>query len=389
MQVIFLLSTIFLSFASFVLSGKNYYQILGVDKAASDKEIKQAYRQLTLKYHPDKNPGDEEAHDKFIEIGEAYEALSDETKRKNYDMYGDVNGPNQQHQGGFDFGDIFGQFFGGGGGGGGDGGHRARGGNGGQQMKRGSNTNLDLNLSLRDFYRGKLVDFDVEMSNDCEKCRGTGSSDGKRHTCEKCRGSGQITVHHQLAPGFTQQIRMVCDECGGVGKTISQPCGDCNGAGAVRGPRHYQVYLHRGQSRDGTVVKEGEGDRNPQWVPGDLVVRFREKLEESWGYRRIQDNLYRTEVISLNESLNGGWERKIAFFGFEEDDLNEIVLKREPGVSILDGEVEVIKGKGMPVMSDHDEDEKYGDLFIEYKVIIPGDGGNKNRKKKGVKKDEL
>ncbi|KAG5419764.1 SCJ1 [Candida metapsilosis] len=384
MQYRFLLSTILLvSLLSFTIAKKNFYQILGVDKSASDKEIKSAYRQLTLKYHPDKNPGDEEAHDKFIEIGEAYEVLSDATKRKNYDTFGDPNGqPQQPH---FDFGDMFGQFFGGGGHAGGAGGGR-----GGQpQVKRGNDANVDVHLSLKDFYRGKLVAFDVAMQNDCHECDGTGSRDKQRHTCDKCQGTGTIIVQHQLAPGFSQQIRMACDVCGGSGKTVKHACKSCNGEGVVRGPRHYDVHLERGQNRDSSIRLEGEGDKNPQWVPGDLIVRFREKFVESWGYRRIGHNLYRTEVLSLKEALQGGWERHVPFLGDddEDDEYKEVVLKRGKGESVMDGQIEIVKGYGMPLVTDHDEEERFGDLFVEYKVVIPGGGDTKS--KGGIKKDEL
>lgn len=390
MQFTFLLSTIFLSLCSFVLAKKDFYQILGVDKDALDREIKLAYRQLTLKYHPDKNPGDDEAHDKFIEIGEAYEVLSDSTKRLNYDRFGDPEGQPQHH--GFDFGDMFGNFFGGHG-------HGAGHGHGNGGLKRGANTQLDLNMGLKDFFNGRTVPFDVEMLNDCEKCLGTGSADGKRHVCSKCNGLGQITVHHQLAPGFAQQLRMVCDLCGGTGKTIASPCQSCSGAGAVRGKRHYDVYVHPGQPRGSRVVKEGEGDRNPQWVPGDLIIVFKEKLVESWGYRRVGDNLYRTEAVLMEEALNGGWERTIPFLGEDpdgdqdEEGVTKLTLKRQLGEGILDGEVEIIKGKGMPIMVEHDEEERFGDLFIEYKVIMAGGAspgsGNKSKKSKVVEKDEL
>lgn len=383
MQYRFLLSTIVLfSILSYAIAKKNFYQILGVDKSASDKEIKSAYRQLTLKYHPDKNPGDEAAHDKFIEIGEAYEVLSDATKRKNYDTFGDPNGQPQHN---FDFGDIFGQFFGGHGGAGG-------GGNRQPQVKRGSDANVDVHLSLKDFYRGKLVAFDVVMQNDCSVCDGTGSKDKQRHTCEKCQGTGQIIVQHQLAPGFAQQIRMACDVCGGTGKLVKDACKSCSGQGVVRGPRHYDVHLEKGQVRDSSIRLEGEGDKSPQWVPGDLIVRFREKFNDSWGYRRVRDNLYRTEVLSLKEALQGGWERHIPFLGEVDgddeggdDEYKEVVLKRAKGESVMDGQVEVVKGYGMPIVTDHDEEDKFGDLYIEYKVVLPGD----SKAKESIKKDEL
>ncbi|EMG50358.1 SCJ1 DnaJ-related protein SCJ1 [Candida maltosa Xu316] len=371
MQFTYILGITFLYLASFTLSAKDFYKILGVEKQATEREIKSAFRQLTLKYHPDKNPNNEKAHDKFLEIGEAYEVLSDPEKRRNYDQFGDPNGQPQNNMH-FDFGDMFGNFFG----------HHHQQQQQHRQQRKGDTAQLSLNIQLRDFYNGKIVEFDVEMWNSCEKCDGTGSKDKERVKCDKCQGMGQYTVTHQLGPGMVQQIRMPCDKCHGQGTMISHPCGTCQGQGIVRGPRHYEIYVKPGQQRDSPHVLEGEGDRNPNWVPGDLLVILREEFDKSWGYRRIGDNLYRSESLTLNESLHGGWERKINFFDVEEP---YITLKRENGVPIIDGEVEVVLGKGMPIVSEHDEEERFGDLFIEYKVIVPGGFSNK----KDIPKDEL
>ena len=372
MQFSFILGITLLYLTSFTLSEKDFYKILGIEKSASEREIKSAFRQLTLKYHPDKNPGDEKAHDKFLEIGEAYEILSDPEKRRNYDQFGDPNGQPQQHHN-FDFGDMFGNFFGG---------HHQQHQQRQGGKRRGDSSQLSLRIPLVDFYNGKIIEFDVEMQNECEKCDGTGSKDKERKTCEKCHGSGQITVSHQLAPGMVKQIRMQCDKCGGHGKVVSNPCNSCHGHGIVRGPRHYEIYVKPGQPRDSPHVLEGEGDKNPNWIPGDLIVLLNEEFDKSWGYRRIGNNLYRTEVLTLNESLHGGWERTIQFFDIEEP---ELVMKRDHGIPIVDGQIEVIPGKGMPIVVDHDEEEKYGDLFIEYKVIIPGG----IQTEKIIEKDEL
>ena len=117
------------------------------------------------------------------------------------------------------------------------------------------------------------------------------------------------------------------------------------------------------------------------WIPGDLIVLLKEELDKSWGYRRIGSHLYRTEALTLNESLYGGWERKIAFLDNEEP---QLTLSRDQGIPVFDGEVEIVSGKGMPIVTDHDEEERFGDLFIEYKVIIPGGapkGKNSNSKR--------
>ncbi|KAG2731475.1 hypothetical protein G9P44_005891 [Scheffersomyces stipitis] len=374
MRVVTILAVLFVNFALLIAAAqKDYYQILGVNKDAGEKEIKSAYRQLSLKYHPDKNPGSEEAHEKFLEVGEAYDVLSNSEKRSNYDKFGDANGgpSNQEFQ--FDFGDMFGQFFGGHGGGG----------QGGQRVRKGDSTQVNLHVALGDFYNGKLLEFDVEMMNICEKCEGTGSKDRQTHTCDKCKGAGVVTVRHQLAPGMVQQVRMQCDQCGGKGKTIAHKCGSCSGKGVHAGPRHYEVYIKPGQPRDSNIVLHGEGDRNPDWVPGDLIINVREEFVKSWGYRRIHSNLYRTEVLTLNESIEGGWERKIAFLNAED---NVLTLKREKGVRVTDGEVEIIKGKGMPLLDEHqDHNDDYGDLFIQYKILVAGG----KAQKLSHEKDEL
>jgi DnaJ-related protein SCJ1 len=346
--------------AAFV-SAKNYYEILGVSKGATEKEIKTAFRQLTLKYHPDKNKGNQEAHDKFLEIGEAYEVLSDETKRANYDRFGNPNGPGGQGGPGFNgdmFGDMFQQFFGG------HGGH-----GGGHRVRKGESAQANLHVSLKDFYNGKLIEFDMEMMNLCDVCDGTGSKDGQTHKCGKCHGAGEIQVQRQLAPGMIQTMRMQCDECGGKGNKITNHCSHCHGQGSVHGPRHYDVYLKPGQTRDSSIVLEGEGDRRPDTIPGDLILNLREDFKQSWGYRRIGNNLYRSEHLTLKEATQGNWKRAIRFF---DDNVGEINLSRGENVAVMEGEVEIIKGKGMPIVHrDDSHKQEYGDLFIEYKILIP------------------
>ncbi|KAK6460754.1 hypothetical protein DFJ63DRAFT_320880 [Scheffersomyces coipomensis] len=210
------------------------------------------------------------------------------------------------------------------------------------------------------------------MRNICEKCEGSGSKDKETHTCPKCNGSGTIVITHQIAPGMIQQMRSGCDECNGKGKKITNKCDSCHGHGVNQGLRHYEVYIQPGQPRDSNIVLHGEGDKSPDWIAGDLIVSLREEFVKSWGYRRVDDNLYRTEVLTLNESLSGDWTRSIKFF---DDDDNLLKLSRKKGEVVLNGEIEIVKGKGMPIVEDPnhpDPSEEYGDLFIEYKVIVPG-----------------
>lgn len=328
----------------------DYYKILELSKDASDRDIKSAYRRLSKMYHPDKNSSPE-AHEKFIEIGEAYEVLSDPEKKSNYDTHGDPNGqPNMQ------FGDIFNQFFGGGG----FGGQANRG------VRKGDNTQASLLVALGDFYTGKEIEFDLEMLNICDTCEGSGSKDKQKHTCNKCNGRGIIQMKRQLAPGMYQTFNAHCDECGGKGQKITNKCSACGGQGVKPTSRHYSIYVSPGFPRDGNQLLEGEGDQNPDWVPGDLIINIKEDFKRSGGYRRIGNNLYRTEVLSFKESIYGNWKRDVPYFDSYE---NNITLERAKGVVTMDGEVEVVKGKGMPVFH---EDDHHGDLFIEYRVIFPG-----------------
>lgn len=333
------------------VAAKDYYDILGLDKGADERAIKLAYRQLSKKYHPDKNPS-EEAHAKFIEIGEAYEVLLDPQKKENFDRYGSADGPDEN----IHFGDMFQQFFGG----------------FGQQRagkRRGDNTQVNIRVLLVDFYRGRDVEFDVEMRNICEECSGSGSEDGKRHTCNRCQGSGFIQVTRRLAPGMVQTFNGPCDECGGKGSKIQHLCNHCGGQGVRKTGRHYNVYMPPGFARDDTQVLEGEGDQSPDWEPGNLIVSIGEDFSKSWGYRRIGRNLYRTEVLTAKEAAHGGWKRTIPFFDTHDD---EIVLRREKGATVIHGETEVIRGKGMPVGDD------FGDLYVDYVVVPVSQGREKD-----------
>ncbi|ODV81850.1 dnaJ-like protein in endoplasmic reticulum [Suhomyces tanzawaensis NRRL Y-17324] len=369
MRLLFPIFAVLALLALHVLA-KDYYKVLGLDKTCNDKQIKSAYKKLSLKYHPDKNPNDDEAHDKFLEVGEAYEVLSNPEKRSNYDQFGDPEGRKQQD---FGFGDMFNQFFGG----------HAGHGHGGQ--RRGDSTQVNVHIPLKDFYNGHLLEFDVEMTNLCETCHGTGSEDKETHQCDRCHGSGQITVQRQLAPGMVQQIRMACDACGGRGNKILHPCKHCNGQGSHQGPRHYDVYIKPGTARDSNVVLEGEGERHPGIVPGDLIVNFREEFSKGWGYRRVNEHLYRTEVVTLNESLFGGWERRIRHLSDEEGE-EEVVLRRDPGQMVINGEIEVLEGKGMPREGNENRDnDEFGNLYIEYRVLVPGG----KKMEKGREYDEL
>lgn len=324
---------------------KDFYEVLGLSKGASDRDIKAQYRKLSKMYHPDKNSSPD-AHDKFVEVGEAYEILLNEEKRNNYDKYGSPDGP----QGGG--GDIFEQFFGFGGGGH----HRP-------QQPRGSDTQVDIKFSLKDFYTGREHEISVQMTNLCDACDATGSRDKVYHRCSKCNGQGMLLHKRQLAPGMFQQFQGPCDACKGTGKTITHKCNECNGEGSKLAVRTYRIYLHPGAERNHRNILDGEGDHRPGETSGNLVMFYREDFTSSWGYRRLGKNLYRTEVLTSQEATKGGWNRLIPFF---DNDDPIIVLSRLDGQVVQHGEVEVIKGRGMPYS---EEDDLHGDLYIDYVVL--------------------
>lgn len=341
------------------------YSVLGVPKDADEKSIKTAYRQLSKQYHPDKNLSPE-AHDKFIEIGEAYDILNDPQKRRNYDQFGDANGSGGfggAGGAGFDFGDMFNQFFQGHQGGFG-GGHQHQ-----RRVQKGPDTQVNVDITLKDLFLGKDLEFDVEMNNICGKCKGSRSADGKRHTCTKCEGRGVIMMRRQMGP-IIQQFQSQCDQCGGKGQTIANPCTKCQGQGTERVSRHYNVYISPGSPRNHRHTLEGEGDQNPDFVPGNMNIQFRDVQTENWGFRRIKNHLYRTEVLTSVEANAGGWSLTIPFFDGET-----VTVKRGKNVPVIDGEVEAIKGHGMPHL---DDDHEFGDLFVEYRVIPVGKSGRKD-----------
>lgn len=343
------------AFAAAAVTEIDFYAALGVEKSASERQIKSAYRKLTLKYHPDKNPKNEEANETFIKIGAAYEVLSNREKRANYDECGDPDGCRKAP----DMNDMFGHFFGGG-----MGGH--------QGPPQAEAVAVNLRLGLETFYFGKNVGFDVGLIGICTVCDGTGLSDGKSHTCNKCQGQGQIIQRRQLAPGMFQQIQQPCDACGGRGKTITSPCDHCHGNGAQQTSKHFDVHVPAGAPRGKEIRLTGKGNETPGVLAGDLVLVLQEDLSASKGYRRGGQNLYRTEPLTAKEAAQGGWSRTIPFLtDVESDAIEDILIKREAGVVVMDGDIEVISGMGMPKYVDGNviDDDEYGDLYIEYKII--------------------
>ena len=284
---------------------RDYYEVLGVEKGASAEEIKKAYRKNAMKYHPDRNPGDKTAEEKFKELGEAYEVLSDDEKRSRYDQYGHAgvdpnfgaggfNGGGFGGFGGFDFGDIFGEFFGGGG-------RRSS----TQNVPiRGENVGVRLEVTFEEAAFGTEKQVSAQRIENCSACSGTGSADGTVETCSYCRGAGQVRTTRNVM-GMTMQTTSECPQCGGRGKVIKNPCNTCRGKGKVRRTQKINVKIPAGVDHGQSVRVRGEGCVGSNGGPnGDLLVEIsirRHSVFQRYG----QDVLCEVPITFTQAALGG------------------------------------------------------------------------------------
>ncbi|KAF2634535.1 DnaJ-domain-containing protein [Massarina eburnea CBS 473.64] len=355
-----------------VLCAEDYYKLLGIKKEASERDIKKAYRTLSKKFHPDKNPGDKEAEKKFVDIAEAYDVLSTEETRKIYDQYGH-DGIEQHKRGGsprqrHDPFDLFSRFFGGSG----HFGHQST-------ERHGPNMEVRVAVPLRDFYNGRKTEFTVEKQAICSECEGSGSADGHVETCDMCGGHGVVIKRHQLAPGMFQQIQAHCDKCGGKGKIIKKPCPVCGGSRVIKEPETHELQIEKGMPSGVRITYENEADESPDWSAGDLIVHLIE-TDPAYGQqdhertdgtfmRRRGNDLYWREVLSLREAWMGDWTRNITHL-----DGHIVQLSRKRGEVVQPHTVEIVKDEGMPVWHQQLENnagEQWGTLNVEYVVVLP------------------
>ena len=350
------------------MAKRDYYEVLGVEKNASADEIKKAYRKMAVKYHPDKNPGDKEAEEKFKEAAEAYSVLSDADKKARYDQFGHagVEGAGPDFSGGFGnlndilndlFGGAFGGGFGGGFGGfgGGFGGQR-----GGQQQRvhRGRDIRVRVKLTLEEIAKGAEKEISIEKSVPCADCGGKGaknSSDIK--TCPACHGTGQ--VERVVRQGFFQQVTYsTCQQCGGEGKIVSNPCRSCNGTGLVRKRETIKIKIPAGVEAGMQLTIQGEGNAaKNNGINGDLLVVIEE--QEHADLKRDGNNLYYTKIISLPDAILGG-ETEIPCLD------GPYKLKIDAGTQ--SGTVVRLRGKGLPTVNGYGGT---GDLYVKIAVWIP------------------
>lgn len=281
------------------MSKRDYYEVLGVDKGAGEREIKKAYKKLAMKYHPDRTQGDKALEVKFKEIQEAYEVLNDAQKRAAYDQYGhagvDPNRGGAGFGGGGDFGDIFGDVFGDiFGGGGARGGRQSR-------ARQGSDLRYNLELSLEEAVRGKSVDIRVPTLVECDVCDGSGAKKGSSpKTCPTCHGNGQV----QMRQGFFA-VQQTCPTCSGKGKIIEDPCNSCHGHGRKEKTKTLNVKVPSGVDTGDRIRLSGEGEAGENGAPaGDLYVQVH--VREHKIFQRDGNNLYCEVPLSFTTAALGG-----------------------------------------------------------------------------------
>jgi molecular chaperone DnaJ len=340
---------------------RDYYEVLGVDKNASDAEIKKAYRKLAIKYHPDRNPDNKEAEEKFKEAAEAYDVLHDPQKRQQYDQFG-FDGP----QGGFgggagmnmdDIFSMFGDIFGGHSGFGGFGGF---GGGGGRPQYRGNDLRLTVKLTLQEIAEGVTKKFKVKKDITCEHCHGTGAKDGAQpETCSQCNGSGVVykTVRTMLG---MMQTQTTCPNCHGEGTVIKDKCPYCNGEGVVKGEEVIEINIPAGVSEGMVVNVPGKGNAGRHnGVNGDIQVLIKEEPNDTF-IRNGQD-LYYTLLLDLPTAILGGEVDIPTISG------KKISLKIEPGTQ--PGKQVRLRGKGLPAVQGYGRGT--GDIIVNISVYIP------------------
>ncbi len=340
------------------MSKRDYYEVLGVSKNATKEEIKKAYRQKALKYHPDKNPGDKEAENKFKEAAEAYEILRDDDKRARYDRYGHAGLGGQNGFGGAgmtmedifaSFGDIFGDAFGGFGG---FGGGRTR-----QRINKGSNLRVKVKLNLKEIAKGAEKKIKVNKYVSCSSCGGTGAADSNSYsTCNTCRGSGQVTRVTNTLLGQMQSTSS-CPTCGGEGKIITKKCNTCFGEGIVKDQEVIKINIPAGVAKGMQMTVNGKGNAARRGgVPGDLLVMMDEE-EHPELYREGKDLIYNL-YISVPEAILG---TNVEIPTVE----SKVKIKIDQGTQ--PGKILRLRGKGLPEVNGYGK----GDLLVNVNVWIP------------------
>jgi molecular chaperone DnaJ len=326
------------------MSKRDYYEILGVAKTASEEELKKAYRRCAMKHHPDRNPGDAKAEAAFKECKEAYEILSEPAKRRLYDQHGHAAFEQGAGRGGPgpDFGDFFGDIFG----------DIFGGGRGRQQARRGADLRFVMELDLEEAVFGTDRQIEVPTLRSCEPCKGSGSEDGKVETCSTCRGQGRVRMQQGIF-----SVQQACPGCNGSGRRIAKPCKACRGHGRVEDEKTLQVKIPAGVDNGDRIRLQGEGEAGPAGAPpGDLYVEVR--VREHAIFQRDGDDLYCEVPIRFSQAALG----------------DELVVPTLDGEALIKvppetqtGKLFRLRGKGVKSVRSHAP----GDLLCRVVVETP------------------
>jgi molecular chaperone DnaJ len=355
---------------------RDYYEVLGVSKGASDDELKKAYRKLAKKYHPDLNPGDKAAEASFKEVNEAYEILSDKEKRAKYDQFGHAGvDPNFGAGGGFggftgdfgdiDLGDIFGSFFGGGFGGGFGGAGRSRNG-----PAKGESLRTSVTITFEEAAFGCEKEVTINRTENCDACGGSGCAPGTTaEVCPDCRGTGQVRIQRNMG-GFSMASTATCSKCRGTGKLIHQPCKSCGGSGTVRRQKKLSVTIPAGIDNGQAISLRGQGGAGKNGGPaGDLIISVN----------------VRPHSILQRDGTSVYLEQPVSFL--------QAALGAELEIPTIDGKVKWtlpegtqtgttfrLRGKGIPELNGRGR----GDQYVTVKVQVPT--GLTSEQKEALKK---
>ena len=306
----------------------DYYKLLGVSRDASTKEIKKAFRTLSLKYHPDRNPGDKKAHDLYIKINRAHEVLTDPEKKEIYDIYGE-EGLNKE-------GNL-----------------QQRG------KERGPNARIDLYVDLADLYNGLTRTIEFEKNVICKHCHGTGGKLGKTKTCPVCNGRGVMMRTITMGIGMQMQMQQPCERCKSKGIIFSEVCPYCHGNKIVREKKKIDIIIERGMENNQNIVFKGEAEQMPDRLPGDLIMTIKEN-KHSFFKKRVGKDLYADMDLNLKEALFG-YNKKITHLDGREFYIESKKITQP-------NEERIITGEGFPV---HKFPSQKGDLHIKFNIKLP------------------
>ena len=330
------------------MAKRDYYEVLGVQRNVDKADLKKAYRKLAMKYHPDRNPDDDDAQDHFKEAQEAYDILKDDQKRSAYDQYGHAaTGPGARGPAGFDgdvgdvFGDIFGDIFGG------------RGGRGGaRQQQRGSDLRFAMELDLEEAVSGITREIRIPTLGACKTCDGSGAEDGDKTSCTTCGGVGQVRMQQGIF-----SVQQTCPACQGMGQVIKNPCSDCRGQGRTRETKTLSVKIPSGVDTGDRIRLAGEGEAGMAGSPaGDLYVEVRVRQHRL--FERDGDDLYCEVPIQFSNAAIGG--------ELEIPTLNGQVKLKIPSETQT-GKVFRLRGKGVKSVRSH----RQGDLMCKVVIETP------------------